>query len=1162
MACGAGLGISCDACGTALPAQALFCSNCGVALSLRNGDSSETIKLVTVLFADVVGSTAQAEAMRPEDTRALMAQFFDAMSEEILAEGGTVERIIGDAIMADFGVPIAREDDPVRAVRAARRMFTRLDAFNAERPEEESLQMRIGINTGAVSTGGSFGEQLLVMGDAVNVAARLEQAAAPGTILIGEKTARAVRRMFRLGRTEPVLAKGKSLPVQAFAVEEEVEEAEQSALHSAPLVGREKEMQLLSELFDRCRSERIQQVCTVIGDAGVGKSRLLNEFISSIEEEATVLVGRCPPYGDGLTLAPLQDVLRSEARIFPQDDPETSLAKVVRLVSSAAPELSPSDALAISAPLGSTIGLSPALDSMSDLDPRVVYREMLRAWRLLLSALAKRGPVVLMVEDVHWADQTLLDVLADLAEHIDGSFLLICSARVEFVLGRSGWLSRLHAHSPIQLDALPRSDAHALVTELLGTSDLPTDLTERTLERAEGNPLFIEEFLLRLVDEGCLSPGPDGWRVTGDVSEIEVPERVQTLIQARLDLLSPLEREVLQAAAVVGRHFWSGALQWITGLPDAADVIERLKPRQMVVEQFSSSVPGDIEYAFRHALIRDVVYENLPRKIRARAHAATARWIESVRGTRVEESAELLAEHYERAYADVPAEDVRMSARNNLLVAARNALRRFATDQAERLGVRAVELSVGGAERVEALEALGDAFYLALRGNPAWNAYKAALSELREMSSDESTLARLAAKAAMIPTRWIGTMEEEVTATEVDRLIEAGLQAAGPEDGRERAMLLSARAFLAGTADRPAEAADTAARDAVAMAERLADPDLVSAAMDALAVLLWPTGRFGEISRVDRARLDLIPQLTDVREIADILLSAGRDLGKLGELREAVVYLDRAADTVREIDVGQYLHVLVQRSQVRFTAGDWDGALSDLAEIETLETSGEERIPPYAGRAYGVGFFCLHMRGDPAAGRYLHLLRGYREEIAETWSEASGPLAVPARALALRGSIGEAREWLSLDVSGFIRAEHLQALCDVVALAGGPDEARDVLSAARVEAANAEMRLLDYFADRLEGLLAKEAGDLERAVHHLRRAAEGFASLQATWEEAWSWLLLAEAQIEAGVGAETAEEVRRALSEFERLGSSQEVERARALCEKLEADRSRPAPFP
>ena len=1148
MACGAPLGFACEQCGTALPADARFCAFCGTSVSPGKGDSTETIKLVTVLFADVVGSTAQAEMMRPEDTRALMARFFDAMSEEIRAEGGTVERIIGDAIMADFGVPIAREDDPERAVRAARRMFERLDRFNADRFEGPSLGMRIGINTGAVSTGGSFGEQLLVMGDAVNVAARLEQAAPPGTILIGERTARAVRGKFRLGRAESVNAKGKTHPVRAFAVEEEVEVVHETALRQAALVGRTVEMQALAGTFERCRSNSVQQACTIIGDAGVGKSRLLAEFLASIEDEATVLKGRCPPYGDGLTLAPLQEILRSEARIFPQDDAEASFAKVVRLLTSVAPALPPAELLSTSAALGSTIGLSPALDSMADLDPRMIYREMLRAWRTFLSELARSRPVVVAIEDLHWADQTMLDVIRDLSQHIDRPVLLVCTARTEFVVARSEWLSELQAHSTINLDALSRHEAEHLVAELLGAAQLPSDLTERVLERAEGNPLFIEEFLLRLIDEGRLSQSVTGWHVTGDLSDIEVPERIQTLIQARLDLLSPLEREVLQAAAVVGRHFWSDALRSITGIPDADDVIDRLKPRQMVVEQFTSSVPGDIEYAFRHALIRDVVYEGLPRKTRARAHAATARWIESVRGDRADESAELLAEHYERAYEDTPDETIRASARHYLLLAARTALRRFAIDQAERLGYRLAERSVAGQEKVEALEALGDAFYLAMRGNPAWSAYGGALDELREVPPvDQPNFASLAAKAAMIPTRWIGTMDDEIATEDVASLIEAGLRAAGPGDSRERAMLLSARAFLAGTAEKPEQDAEGAAREAVAIAQRLDDPDLVSTAMDALAVLLWPTGRFGEISRVDRARLDLLANLSDVRERADILLSAGRDLGKLGQLREALDYLNRAAETVYEIDVGQYLHVLVQRSQVHFMSGDWDAALSDLAEIETLEIAGDRRIPPYAGRAYGVGFFCHHLRGEPAAARYLDMLRRYRDDIADAWSEASGPFAVPARALALRGQIDEALDWLSLDVSGFIRAEHLQALTDVVPMSANTQRAEKVLHAAREEAASAEMTILDYFADRLEGRMAAGAGNLDAAINLLERAAEGFGSLHARWEEAWSRLLLAELQVEAGRNAEAAHELARALPVFEDLRSAAELERGRAL---------------
>ncbi|MGH2756165.1 MAG: hypothetical protein ACRDI3_00070, partial [Actinomycetota bacterium] len=295
----------------------------------------------------------------------------------------------------------------------------------------------------------------------------------------------------------------------------------------------------------------------------------------------------------------------------------------------------------------------------------------------------------------------------------------------------------------------------------------------------------------------------------------------------------------------------------------------------------------------------------------------------------------------------------------------------------------------------------------------------------------------------------------------------------------------------------------------------------------------------------------LVPQLTDVREIADILLSAGRDLGKLGDFGQALGYLDRAAETVRDIDVGQYLHVLVQRSQVRFMLGDWDGALAELDDIERLETAPDEGIPPYAGRAYGIGFFCRHLRGDPAAQRYLEMLRRYRYTIADAWSESSGPFAVPARALALRGETDEALDWLSLEVSGFIRGEHLQALCDVIAIARDWDRASDILSAARTEAANGELRPLNFFADRLEGHIAQASGGIGDAIEHLSRSAEGFADLHSPWEEARSRLLLAEAYAIAGSPHESETQLSSALPSFERLSSIGEIESARSLLARV-----------
>ncbi|MGH2756223.1 MAG: ATP-binding protein [Actinomycetota bacterium] len=1145
----------CPQCRTRNPEEARYCMTCGGSLveEPRIGHP-EMIKLVTIMFADVVGSTAQAEHMSPDETRALMADFFQAMSEEIAAEGGTIERLVGDALLVNFGVPLAHEDDADRAVRAARRMLARLESWNATRSRRDQIQIRIGLNTGEVSTGGSLGEQLMVMGDAVNVAARLQQSAEPGTIVVGERTARIVRRNFQLSPGTPITARGKSQPVQSFLVEQELERVADAGILRAQIVGRDAELEVLRDSLKRVAREHLPHFVTIIGEPGVGKSRLLEEFTASLDAGQTVLNGHCLPYGDGITLSPLQEILRAQSSIFPADEPDVSLKKVESFVQDVVGDVPASEIASLSGALAGTIGVVTDPDALGGLDPRLVYREMVRAWRTMLTEMARRGPLVISVEDLYLADPTMLDVLTDLLDHVEGPILFLCTTRPDFVASNADWFSRLRSHSTLRIEPLGHSDSERLVAKLLGAADLPVDLTERVVTRAEGNPLFIEEIVLRLTDEGHLTERDGAWTLTTDASHLEVPERVQTLIQARLDLLSERERDLVQAGAVAGRTFWSGAVEHVTGFSDTRAILDDLKPRQMVIEQLSSAIPGEQEYDFRHLLIRDVAYESLPKKTRALYHARVAEWIESIRGARVEEAAELLADHYERAYLGLEEDRFRVSARRYYLTAAESGLRRFAVGQAERFGQHAVKLSKAGAERVEALETLGDAFYLALRGNPAWLAYKGAITELESMAErDNASLARLAAKATMVPTRWIGTMDEEVPADDVARLIDAGLQAAGEMDCRDRALLLSARAFLAGTAEKVVdpEPAERSAAEAVAMALRLDDPDLVSAAMDAQAVLLWPTGRFGEISRIDRSRVELVPQLADVREIADILLSAGRDLGKLGDFGEALTYLDRAAETVREIDVGQYLHVLVQRSQVRFMLGDWDGALADLDDVERLETAPDEGIPPYAGRAYGIGFFCHHLRGDPDAQRYLEMLRGYRHTIAEAWSEASGPFAVPARALALRGETDEALGWLSLKVSGFIRGEHLQALCDVIAIASDWERARAILTVARAEAANCELRPLGFFADRLEGCTSAANDELRDAVVYLSRSADGFAELQTSWEEAYSRLLLAEVFASAGSRRESEAQLSLALPVVERLGSIEEIGRARALLARV-----------
>ncbi len=603
------------------------------------------IKLVTIMFADVVGSTAQAEQMHPEDTRALIADLFEAMSEEIQAEGGTIERIIGDALMVDFGVPVARKDDPTRAVRAARRMLTRLERWNEDRPETHRIRIRIGINTGDVSTGGSYGEQLMVMGDAVNVAARLQQVAEPDTILIGERTAGAVRDHFELYEVEPLEMKGKTGKVTAFLV---AGERHPEARIVTPFVGRGAELGALRDVLERARLKRSGVVATIVGEPGAGKSRLIAELVAAIGPDAKVVEGACSPFGQNAALRPFQDVLRAEAGIVGTDPPEVELDKISHLLARLPldPSLDPERATAA---LGATFGVRTALERLAGLDPREAQREVLAAWQALLTALAVDMPVIVVVEDLQWADEATLWFVGELAGAARVPVAFLCAARPELLEERAAWIAALGDHASIRLQPLDKDESVDLISALLDSPDIPAPLVDEMLGKAEGNPFFLEEIVRRLIDLGHLERQDGGWTLAEDTPGIEVPDNVRLTVQSRIDLLPPEHRQVLQQASVVGRVFWSGAVRELTALADVEPLLEGLQQSRFVTERFPSAVPGESEFAFLHALIREVAYEGLPPSTRGRTHAAAAAWVEKVRGEGAEESAELLAYHYECA---------------------------------------------------------------------------------------------------------------------------------------------------------------------------------------------------------------------------------------------------------------------------------------------------------------------------------------------------------------------------------------------------------------------------------------------------------------------------------------------------------------------------------
>ncbi len=771
--CGAELAAPCAACGSPLPADAAFCPACGQAVATTTRAGEER-RLVTIVFADVTGSTELGERLDPERFREVMQAYAQAMREEIEAEGGTVEKFIGDAVMAAFGVPTAHEDDPARALRAGGRMLTRLRAVNdgLRTADGVELQIRIGINTGEVlATLDPAPGEAMVTGDAVNVAARLEAAAVPGQIVVAERTAASVRGFLfeDLGSLD---LKGKARPVRAYALVEAIADAPERGvpgLH-APMIGRDDELALLRAVFERVLGESRPSIATIYGDAGLGKSRLTAEFLTWAERtEASPLVlrGRCLPYGDGITYWPLAEILKGHAGILDSDGTDVAVEKVRKLSRDLLTADMTPDPARSAAALAYTIGLEDPEVSFRSLDPKDVRDEVHEAWRIFFSALARGGPVIVVIEDIHWADPVLLDLLDELSSRADGPILLVCPSRPELTSIRPAWGGGGRNATAVVLDPLSAEESELLVRSLLTVDDLPPSVHATILERAEGNPFYIEEIVRRLIDEGAVVQTGERWLATETVATIEIPDTVQGVLAARIDLLDPEDKRVVQAAAVVGRAFWPGPVAELTGLEPSA-ILEHLRhaeDRELVRSKFGSSIAGQQEYLFKHILTRDVAYSSLPRRDRALAHRKVADWLQRSASERASEFAELLAYHLGTAArlaaeTGAPDDDLRDEAIRWLRAASDSARRRLALHKAVRLAEEALELSETDLQRAESLETLGVAHFDGYTGDPAFQAFVEAVEiRVRGVPEDGRSIARLAGFACEMPIRWPGSMK-------------------------------------------------------------------------------------------------------------------------------------------------------------------------------------------------------------------------------------------------------------------------------------------------------------------------------------------------------------------------------------------------------------------
>ena len=553
-----------------------------------------------------------------------MQTYYERTRREIESFGGTVEKFIGDAVMAVFGAPVSHEDDAERAVRAGLRIVEAVDELNG-------LAVRVGVNTGEVlvvlDARPSSGEAS-VLGDAVNTASRIQAAAPVGGVAVGESTFALTRQVFDYEPLEAVSAKGKSEPLALWrAVAPRGRPgSDLSRSPTTPMVGREREITLLAKTLERVEVERTLQLVTLAGVPGIGKSRLVQELVRSHFTDGANrawLQGRCLPYGDGVSFWAVAEIVKAQAGIFERDDPGLVADKLSRAVSDV---VSDDEVARVTGALLPLVGLEPDEESASDRRD-----ESFASWVRFLECVACRKTLMVVIEDLHWADDGLLDFVDYLADWAGSvQLMLVCTARPELLERRPGWGGGKLNALTLGLSPLADADAARLIANVLDRAVLPADTQAALLERAEGNPLYAEQFALLFLERGT--------------EDFPLPETVHGLIAARIDTLAPKEKTLLQDAAVVGRIFWSGALPADDGLKDRLHGLER---KEFIRREQQSSVAGEDEYAFRHALVRDVAYGQIPRDDRSRKHRFTAEWIESL--GRPQDHAELLAHHYAAA---------------------------------------------------------------------------------------------------------------------------------------------------------------------------------------------------------------------------------------------------------------------------------------------------------------------------------------------------------------------------------------------------------------------------------------------------------------------------------------------------------------------------------
>ena len=1024
--------ITCASCGAENAATARFCNSCGTPLGAALEPIRESRKTVTVLFIDAVSSTALGERMDPESMRAVMTRYFDAMREAIESHGGAVEKFIGDAVVAIFGVPTVHEDDALRACRTAIEIRRRLAAMEPQIRADRGvvIEWRAGINTGPVVAGDVAAGQRIVTGDAVNVAARLEAAAAPGEILIGADTLALVRDAVS---AEPVAAlslKGKSEPVPAWRL---MAVDEVSGRHvrpqEAPLVDRRRPLRLLEEAFHEVVEDRVCHLFTVLGVAGVGKSRLVDEFITSLGDQASVAAGRCLAYGSGITYWPVAEALRSGIGIAETATTDQAAAGLTGVLADE-PE-----AKRIAGAAGSLIGLDTNAHDQE---------ELFWAVRKTFEALARRRPLVLVLDDIHWGEPTFLDLVEHVADWTrDAPILLIAMARSELLVKRPAWGGGKRSATTVQLEPLSDLESDELVGSLLGDADLPPDFRVRVSQAAEGNPLFVEELLAKLIDDGFLQRTNEGWAATGDPRDLAIPPTIQALLAARLDGLSLEERSVIESAAVEGKTFHRGAVTALASEPLRPQVRDRLAGlmRMELVRPDQAAFADEEAYRFRHLLIRDAAYHGLAKQTRSELHERFAGWLERVAAERPIEYEEIIAYHLEQAYRyrielgppDAAATELAKRSGTLLARACRRAEARGDIAATVDLLQRAVNLLPQGAERRLLVAQVAPNILLAGDGPRAESLLNDVVAE-SEAAGDERAAAW--ARIGLLLVRSSTESSEASDSLREAELLRDRLTALGDVEGAQQAELLAASGLF-----QSGKAGECLARaQAVLDAASTSDPIATQARRQcAAAAVFGPMPADEVLQQIEQSNAEgnLDPGAG---------LGPSRMLALQGRFAEARALVAQTTETIAEL--GDRILISSSRDAaggLALLSGDIKEALRQLqASYDEKVAVGDRGFASTTAAALAEAY--LEDQDLAHAWEYgnVALETSARDDIA---SQAGGR-QIQARVLSARGQHAEAEALAREAVAIMERTDYLEFhghavvhLAHVLQAAGKADEA-------------------------------------------------------------------------------------------------------------------------